>query len=286
MSKRLRNARGRFAAARPIDVTSPSQIPMFESLVRRGPTTFVLVYADWCGHCQRYKPLWKELTMTPGRIANMAAVRDDVFKKIPTIANAEIEGFPSVIKVSPDGSIERYNVQGKSTNAIDSGKMRDMGFMRKEISTTPRTVMASKMESINTPAETPEPLNVTPSLMKNSGFKPVYSSAAPEEEDICTPVSGTGTQSLSKQPGFMRGSYNESPGSVLTSDDRRDLMMPQGGGGLSIAAAFASAVQSVGPAALLLAAHSLLPKRGQTYKSPKRSSHRGGTRRASRSRRH
>ena len=251
-------------------------------MVRRGPSTFVLVYADWCGHCQRYKPMWEELTTTPGRIANMAAVRDDVFKKIPTIANAEIEGFPSVIKVSPNGSIERYYVQGKSTNALDSGKMRDMGFMRKEISTTPRSIMASNMASINTPAATPEPLDKTASFMKNSGFKTISTSAAPEEEDIYTPVSGTGAQSLGKQPGFMRGTYNDSPGSLLTSDDRRDLMLPQAGGGLSIAAAFASAVQSVGPAALLLAAHSLLPKRSRTYRSPKRSSHRGGTRRARR----
>lgn len=286
MSRRLRNARGRFTVAKPIDVTSPSQIPMFESMVRRGPSTFVLVYADWCGHCNTYKPKWHELTGTPGRIANMAAVRDDVFKKIPTIANAKIEGFPSVIKVSPDGSIERFNVRGKTTNAIDPGKMRDMGFMRNEISTTPQSVMASQMATMNTPAVTPEPLNTTKSLMKNSGFKTVSTSAAPDEEDIYTPVSGTGAQSLGKQPGFMRGTYNERPGSLLTLDDRRELMLPQTGGALSIAGAFASAVQSVGPAALLLAAHSLLPKRGRTYKSPKRSSHRGGTRRATRSRRH
>ena len=62
------------------------------------------------------------------------------------------------------------------------------------------------------------------------------------------------------------------------------------GGALeSVYGAFAGAINAVGPAALLLAAHEMLPKswkakggakrRRLTYKSPKRANHRASTRR-------
>ena len=243
---------------------------MFESMLMRGPSTFVLIYADWCGHCQRYKPMWETLARTPGRVANMAAVRDDVYRKIPRIANAKIQGYPSVIKVSPNGSIEKYNVNGENTNAIDSTKMRDMDAMREMITTMPRSFMASNMESVGKSTQATDTNNNLESLADKI-----------ESINIYTPVSSTGTPT-SGRPGFQKGEYKAVPGALLTPEDRAGDALPQGGGGLSIAAAFAGAIQSVGPAALLLAAHALLPKRARTYKSPKRSSHRGGTRRSRR----
>lgn len=255
MPERVRNARGRFTASPPLTAESRDAIPKVEALIHSGPLTFVLIYADWCGHCQRYKPQWEKLAQTPGRVANMVAVRDDIFPEVPTIAKAKIAGYPSVIKVSPNGSIEKYNVGGKSTNAMDSTKMRDMSAMAREI-TTPSSVMASNVLRVGrTPAKSTAQLN-------NTNSEPV-SKAKDDSYDIYTPVSTL------VSPGDV------SPGSLLTSEDRPRMS----GGGLSIAAAFAGAVSAVGPSALLLAAHALLPKRRGTYKSPKRTSHRGGTRR-------
>jgi len=59
---------------------------------------------------------------------------------------------------------------------------------------------------------------------------------------------------------------------------------PQAGGAAgSVISAFMGALNKAGPAALLLLGSSLLPKRGKTYKSPKRNSRRASTRRNARS---
>lgn len=103
------------------------------TLIHQGPVTFVLVYADWCGHCQKYKPFWKTLEKTPGRTANIVSIRDDMLPKISDVAGAKIQGYPSVIKVTPTGKISEYKVPGTEeiTNAMPS--MRDMVEMKKEL---------------------------------------------------------------------------------------------------------------------------------------------------------
>ena len=133
MVNRQRNNRGRFVTSKPIDVRNENQANELEAMIHAGPITFVLIYADWCGHCTRYKPTWHELEKTPGRTANIASVHHDMVEKIPSIANAKIQGYPSVIKVKPSGAIEEYNVPGSSerTNAIPN--MRNSAEMRQEL---------------------------------------------------------------------------------------------------------------------------------------------------------
>jgi thiol-disulfide isomerase/thioredoxin len=239
----LRNSRGRFASSAPIDVRSEKQVPKLEELIAAGPITFVLVYADWCGHCHEYMPTWKEFENAPGRTANIAKVHHDMLENVPTIKNAKIQGYPSVIRVEPSGKITDYKVPGSPeevTNAMPN--MRDEQVMMKELKAATATAAAA--------AAAPP----TPALRG-----PARDSGEPGVQDEVADV----------------GDLN-AKGALLP--------LPQSGGGASIAAAFMSAVQAAGPAALLLAATSLLPRRNRslrsrTYKSPKRSSRRGSTRR-------
>lgn len=216
---RARNEKGRFVPSPHMDVRTEKQVPDVEKLIRTSPVvTFILIHADWCGPCQMFKPTWKKLAHTPGRRANIVSVHHDMLEKIPTIAKAKIDGYPSVIKVEPSGAISEYVVPGtdKKTNVVP--------FMREE---------AKMAHELTAPA-------------KNSGI-----------------------------PGAQAGIVNVQ--NVL----KKEAEIAQRGG-MTLLGSLAGALQQAGPAAVLMFANAMLPKpkrNVKTYKSPKRSSRRGSTRR-------
>jgi thiol-disulfide isomerase/thioredoxin len=135
MPKQYRNTKGRFRTPTPaeknIDIRAQADTKILEDMLRNGAPTFILIYADWCGHCHRYLPTWAQLEDTPGRTANMARVHYDMQEHIPAIKDAKIQGYPSVIKVLPDGRLQSFAGEGGATNAVPY--MREEEEMRTEL---------------------------------------------------------------------------------------------------------------------------------------------------------
>jgi thiol-disulfide isomerase/thioredoxin len=83
-----------------VDVRSPQDVPMFESMIKTGPV-FVLVYADWCGHCQRFKDkMWNDVANAENKAVNTAAVHYNMVDKT-SMKNTPIEGYPTLFEVKP-----------------------------------------------------------------------------------------------------------------------------------------------------------------------------------------
>jgi thiol-disulfide isomerase/thioredoxin len=226
MVNRQRNERGRWLPKPLLDVREMEQIPELHQLILSSPTTYILIHADWCGHCHRYMPKFKEIAKTPGRVANMAAVHHDMVDKVPELANAKITGYPSVVKVTPDGKVEDFKVPGtgETTNVVP--QMNDPKVMKQ---------LVKAVETAQPNTKLPGPQGT---LLSNKNF---IEKNAEITKTLPTPQAG--------------GAY----GSVLS--------------------AFVGALNKAGPAALLLLGSTLLPKRGKTYKSPKKANRRASTRR-------
>jgi thiol-disulfide isomerase/thioredoxin len=90
----------RRSGAASLNITSLGQMDSLKKLMKNTSVIMVFVYADWCGHCQRFKPEWKNLERLPERNVPMVSIRDDVFPKSPLKENVEIEGYPTVAIVN------------------------------------------------------------------------------------------------------------------------------------------------------------------------------------------
>ena len=114
------------------DVRTNSDAKLAENILHKDRITLILIYADWCGHCHTYLPQWDEYANLSGRKANILKVHHDMVEHIPTIQRAKIKGYPSVLKVSPNGSIQEYTdpLSNETTNALPH--MRDVKKMRNE----------------------------------------------------------------------------------------------------------------------------------------------------------
>ena len=96
----------------PLDVRTPNAVQDIIKRIRKGPVTVVLIYADWCGHCHTLMPHFKAASQLPQRNVEVMSIRDDMLpqynKAIKSLNHSapslNVEGYPSVVLVSPDGT--------------------------------------------------------------------------------------------------------------------------------------------------------------------------------------
>ena len=142
-------------AKKTVDVRSKKDVPAFESMIHEGPITVVLVYADWCGHCTKFKKnIWEPLNKMHGRKLNMASVHHDMLEKTSQ-ANTKIRGYPSVLVVGNDGKAASYkDEEGEVTNALPN--TTDLDAMKTLVNSDPKELMNEELEEPQEPKFSPK----------------------------------------------------------------------------------------------------------------------------------
>lgn len=87
---------------------------------------YILMFADWCGHCQTYKPFWERLRALSDKMVTLAAVQDTQKDNVPSLKDAPFDGYPTVIHVKEDDTKE----------IVDSMEMRSEPKMKARIKKT------------------------------------------------------------------------------------------------------------------------------------------------------
>ncbi len=112
-----RNSTRKGRAPPSIDIKSIGQMPALKDILGKNIAVMVFVYADWCGHCQRFKPDWKSLAHLPSRNVPMVSIRDDVFPKSPLNNIMTIDGYPTVAVVNTAENIA-VNVENREKSTL------------------------------------------------------------------------------------------------------------------------------------------------------------------------
>jgi len=148
----------------PVDIQDESQLDELNSRISIGPVSIFLVYADWCGHCQKFKPMMEELENDPNRTVQIGRIRDDVFPK-SSLNGTKIEGYPTLMLIKKDGSAVAFkSPQGQITNAIPN--YTNMDQMKTLIRTagTPEAQSLLETKKANNAILTMKPLSPVSSM--------------------------------------------------------------------------------------------------------------------------
>ena len=168
--------RGRVSKA--MDVRSRKQVKGFEDLLTKGPLTLVLVYADWCGACHRFREnTWKDIQNLPNKSVNITSVREDVFPET-SLKNTKINYYPSLLLVGNNKKPAEFtSPKGETTNVLPNNSKE----------------LLSKIVTSPVPETASEILNNTTNENLNNSFEaistakmntPRNNNASPPMEDL------------------------------------------------------------------------------------------------------
>ena len=90
-----------------MEITS-NNISEIDKQTGGGKTCYILIYANWCGHCTKFKPTWEKLDKEMPEVF-LAQIEnstiDNIQNKPEYIKN--IIGFPTIREITKNG-VEEY----------------------------------------------------------------------------------------------------------------------------------------------------------------------------------
>ena len=79
----------------------------------------LLIYADWCGHCQRFKPIFNEIHSKIGKSFSCVSINDVELERGPELAKAlAFRGFPTIKFFDQNGKITQDYTGDRQSSEI------------------------------------------------------------------------------------------------------------------------------------------------------------------------
>ncbi len=210
---------GRRAKAASLNITSLGQMSSLKNLMKNTSVIMVFVYADWCGHCQTFKPEWKTLEHLPERNVPMVSIRDDVFPKSPLKENIEVEGYPTVAIVNTAQNVT-VNVPNREPESLKKLLVNGENLTSPPPANMSMANMENELKNKNLPAkETPSGTTIidveaNASPVKETTINEDLNLAAneivppPKEDTIVKAMEREGSRQLGGGGRKNRGLYN------------------------------------------------------------------------------
>jgi hypothetical protein len=275
------------------DVRKPADRKELKAVIESHPITFILIHADWCGHCQTFKKnVWSKLEELPNKKNGLAAIHHDQLEGTE-FADAKIRGYPSVIVVGKKDMAEFEDEDGQ-TNAIPSEEANDaekmtslvsaaepsslMGSfknMKKNVDVIQAEANAAEANAAQANAETAEEegeIQKSPELSENAKA----SRALKSTNNSGSRPSGTAPPLNVPNPSNdILDTQEASPSMEFEkADKKKGEAAPTVGGGGSLYHSLLAATRDVAPAAALVAAAVMMKRGGKKTRrrGPKRGS--------------
>ena len=197
----------------PMDVNSSNAVPAFEHMLTKGPMAVVLVYADWCGHCDKYKKnVWSPLKSVKNRTVNMASLREDMLPNT-SLANAKIDGYPSILVVGKDKKPAIFNSNSGVTNALPESN--DVSTMKSLVTApVPKEATAANANASNAS----NAYSIANSAPLNSGTNISYPSLMASESMAANSANSTYTPLNNSAMNVTNSAMNVSNTGMKTSN--------------------------------------------------------------------
>jgi thiol-disulfide isomerase/thioredoxin len=172
-TKPVKNGGGTASPFDGIDIATAEDLPRLDELLKKNMVVVALIHADWCGHCQTFKPLWEEYKNIPGRNVPMVSINEKMLSRTPFKA-AKINGFPSTVVYSgKDGTFGNFRTEsGEDTNSVPN--IRDKDVMIKILQTQPPVT-----EEVGQESESLHPTRRAEFLLEKSGKKAIKEKDSP-----------------------------------------------------------------------------------------------------------